>query len=147
MRYLLLMFIVLSGVLVACRGDVDTGDAEEAVRLRLEQDSRGEYAEVWQTLHPTHQAIVSQDKFVECGRETRLQQQRSVETIAILGARQQTKDLPEIGHVEVVTVEVELRNGEDSRRPTYDVVDVDSSWRWVMSDAALRAFAADTCPR
>lgn len=147
MRFVLLALLVLTaGLLPACRGDQDTRDAEDAVRLRLEQDSRGEYAEVWQTLHPAHQAIVTQEKFIECGRELALVRDTTIDSIEILNARQQTRDVPEIGEVEVVTVEAELRTGENSRRPMFDVIEVDDTWRWVMSEAALRAFGAGTCP-
>lgn len=142
----LALIVVTVGSLVACRGGVNTDDAEAAVRLRLEQDSRGEYQAVWQTLHPAHQSIVSRDKFVECGRELRLQREQVAETIEIISAREERKTFPEIGEVDVISVEVELRHGEDARRPSFDVIEVDGSWRWVMSDAALRAFAADTCP-
>jgi hypothetical protein len=143
---LFIMIVVVAGSLSACRGDVDTRGAEEAVRARIEQLSRGDYAAAWETLHPAHQAIVSQEKFVECGRELQLRRDPTVDTIAILESRQTSKEIAGIGEVEVVNVQVEQRTGEEARRPTYDVIEVDGTWRWVLSDAALNAFQAGNCP-
>lgn len=146
MRALSLLLIVLMiGIIAAC-GEEDTGDAEDAVRVRLEQLSRAEYQAAWATMHPAHQAIASEQKFVECGRELQLRSDPAVDSISILDAKSRTINVAEIGETKVVTVDVEMRTGENSRRPSFDVIEVDGTWRWILSDAALRAFREGTCP-
>lgn len=141
----LILGLLMVGLLAGC-GEEDTGDAEDAVRVRLEQLSRGEYGAAWQTLHPTHQTIVSEDAFVSCGRELQLQRDPAVDSISILDATRTNVDVPHIGETDVVTVDVEMRTGEESRRPSFDVIEVDSTWRWVLNEATLRAFSEGRCP-
>ncbi|HUG14189.1 MAG TPA: hypothetical protein VMM78_04150 [Thermomicrobiales bacterium] len=143
---ILVLFVFMACLLASCGGEVDTSDAEASVRLRLEQLSRGEYGKAWDTLHPAHQEIVSRQKFIECGRELALQRDPSVDSIIIIDARQQTKEIVWIGEVEVIEVEVDWRTGENLRRSIDDVIEVDSAWRWVIGEPALRAFQSGVCP-
>lgn len=130
-------------VLTGCMGGQSAGDA---AKERIEQLSRSEYDKAWETLHPAQQAIVSQDKFVECGLASEQAQSPVVDDIRVDDERTERRTVPEVGDVEVHVVDLVIRKGDLAVSQEYELVEVDGDWRWVLNQSALDAFRAGECP-
>jgi hypothetical protein len=142
-RFIVSLATVIAIVVTACGG----GDsAADAVKARIEQTSDGEHAAVWESLHPAHQAIVSQQQFVDCGVQSDSVRSPVVDAIDVLGEDETTAMIPEIGEVEVTVVEVDLRRGEEHAVRRYTVLKEDGEWTWVLSEEALNAYRNGDCP-
>jgi hypothetical protein len=142
--HLALILVVVLGLLVGCRDD--KSPAAEMVVERVELSSRGEHARVWETLHPAHQAIVSQEQFIECGQQSDEVRSPAIEGVEVVSEEASTKTLPEIGEVEVTTVVVDIEQHGETRNTQFDVVQVDGGYRWVLGETALTMFGSGICP-
>jgi hypothetical protein len=137
-------FIILSFALVGC---LFGGDAGDAAKERFVATSKGEYAKAWESLHDDQQAIVSKEKFVECGEEGEAGRAPEIEDVKVLDENVEEKEIAEVGVVESHVIELEWRQGEDVRRGFFDMIDVDGDWKWVLGEDAIEAFRTGECPR
>jgi hypothetical protein len=140
-RSILVAMAVL--VLTACMSSQSAGDA---VKERMEQLSRSEYDKAWETLHPRHQAIVSREKFVECGLASEQIESPVVDRVTIESETTEERTIPELGTVEVRVVEAVLVKGDLALTQFSEMVREDGDWRWVLSESVLEDFRAGECP-
>jgi hypothetical protein len=138
------MLLVLAVVgLAGCMGGQSAGDA---VKERMEQLSRSEYDKAWETLHPRHQAIVPQDKFVECGLASEQVESPVVDRVTIERETTEERTIPELGTIEVRVVEAVLVKGDLALTQFSEMIKEDGEWRWVLSEDVLEDFRAGECP-
>jgi len=140
----LVMTMVGFGLLSGCL--VGGEDAEDAAKARLQATSQGEYAEVWESLHPNQQAVVTKEKFVECGEAGAAARSPEIEDLEVLSESVVEKEIPEVGIVESHVVALQWLQGEDTRGDDFDMVEVDGEWTWVLSAEVLESFRAGECP-
>jgi hypothetical protein len=138
----LLLGIVVFSV-VACGGGES---AEDSARERIEQGSKGEYAKVWDSLHPAQQAMVPEDLFVRCGQEAAQQSDQTVDKVDVTSVKSESKDIPAVGTVDVEVVSVLLRRGDSSTPRIWNMVKADGKWRWVLAQKPLESYQNGQCP-
>lgn len=141
----LLLFVIPMLLLAACIREGESG-AAKSVRERLERSSRGEHALVWESLHPAHQAIVSQEKYVECGEASDQARSPAIENLRITDEENRTVTVAEIGEVNATVVRAEWRGGGEIRTQTFNAINLDGSWRWVLNESLLNQFRNGQCP-
>jgi hypothetical protein len=143
-RALLLIALVLAG----CGGDEeptgDIGAGEFLQRITVDHLS-GDFSDSWEELHPAHQKLISQIQFVYCGeREPALEEDT---TVRILSVKPVMKELPRVPQRRAQAVRIEIRDKEgvvDSY--TAHAVRVGADWRWVLSNAFVKAVEGGKCP-
>ena len=81
----LVVCLTLLMLLAGCRGD---DSASEAVEKLVEDLSDSDYAAAYDMLHPVHQAIVSEELFVDCGEQAEQSGNPAVDEIEIAGESQ-----------------------------------------------------------
>ena len=120
-------------------------EAGAAVKRVVEQEYVGAYGDVWDTLHPRHQRLVTRAEYDECRRgidvagtlESVLILDVKDEPLTVYGLRPRTPSK---------AVEVRVTTDESEFNATYHVVKVGEAWRWVLNDRAARGFARTDCP-
>ena len=142
-----LAICILLAVAAGCALNENEEDhtAGAAVKRVVEQEYVGAYGEVWETLHPRHQRLVSRADYEECRRgidvagtlESVLILDVEDEPLTIYGLRPRTPSK---------AVEVRVTTDETEFTATYHAVRVGGTWRWVLSDRAARGFARTDCP-
>ena len=144
-RLVLLIALVLAG----CGGDDETPtadlDAGEFLQEITAQHLSGEFSDSWEDLHPAHQRLISQIKFVYCGeREPELAEDTTVRILSVKHAR---RSLPKIPQRQVSAVRIELRDEQGVVDAyTSHAVKVEGEWRWVLSPRFIRAVESGNCP-
>jgi hypothetical protein len=144
-RALLAVAFVALATGCALTENSDDHEAGAAVKTLLEREYLGDYAGAWNTLHPRHQRLVTQQQYVDCRSQIDLQ--GTLDSILVLAV----KDRPLNVHglrpgtpakrvtVRVVTDETDYTAG-------YHVVLLREEWRWVLSGSAARGFERENCP-
>jgi hypothetical protein len=139
--------VVLLGLVVfgavACGGGESAGDS---ARTRIEQGSQGEYDKVWESLHPAQKAVVPEDLFIRCSQENAQQTDPTVDKVDITSVKTETKEIPEVGSVEVQVVSAVLHRGDTASPRIWNMVKADGSWRWVLASQPLEKFRSGQCP-
>jgi hypothetical protein len=136
-----MLAVLLTGCLVS-----DDDPAGDAAKDRLLATSRREYADVWESLHPSHQAIVSEEQFASCAQAAEASRAPEISELKVVDESVETKDIPEIGTVASHVIELSWKQGEDTRQTPFDMIEVDGEWKWVLDQSALDAFRAGECP-
>ena|SRR5919106_2354668 len=108
----------------------------------------GDYAAYYEALHPSHQALVSQQQFTRCLR--RGERGGELQEVKILDSYEselEEQGIPE-REAEVVVIRVILdRGGEEVNNvETAFAVQVDDEYRWILGPAAASALADGRCP-
>jgi len=146
-RRIALAVLLATLTLAGCGGEVDpaTMPAGAAQVRFLEDLYGGQFARVYATLHPAHQKLVSRALFVECAKETIAV--GKLDSIEVLDVSDETVPIPELGkrRVKAVRVRITSTSGETDTK-NYREVKVGDQWRWILNDAAVRAYGADSCP-
>jgi hypothetical protein len=142
-----LVTVVLVSIVAGCALTEDSEDHEAgaAVKRVLEQEYFGDYANVWETLHPRHQQLVTQEEYEECRRG--IDVQGTIDSVVVLDV--QDRPLTVYGlppRTPSKQVEVRVVTDETEYTDTYHVVRVGDEWRWVLSDQAARGFDRSACP-
>ena len=143
-RGLLLLVAVLG--LAGCGGDVDPGSTPAGVaQVRFLDDLyNGRVDSAYDTLHPAFQRVVPRSKFVQCTRRARL---GGLDSIEILDVYDDPVRLPNGDKAGAKAVRVRLTSDSgDATTFVSHQVKVGSRWRWILNDAALKAYRAGKCP-
>lgn len=119
--------------------------ASQMVEALVKSLSESDYEAAYDSLHPAHQAIISEAEFVRCGQQQELSGTAQVDEIDITREYKQTRSVRELGDVEVTTVSVNLTQGDQVFPRTWDVVKDNGEWRWVMDGDALDAYWSGRC--
>ena len=158
MRIAILLVVAL-GLAVAACGDSASGgegggdsnavtlpsDPADAALQQLEYVRNDQRARDWSTLHPAHQALVARGAYIECptGGIT-------ITSTEVIEVFEENIPLAGLGDVDTTAVTVEIAGeflgNEVSDRITMHLIDVDGTWRWILTDEALDAFKAGDCP-
>lgn len=143
----LLPALVATLTLAGCGGDVDpaTTPAGMAQIRVLEDLYNGRLTRAYASLHPAHQKVVPEARFAECSRG--VVDRGGLDSIDVLDVFDQTVRIPGLGkeRTKAVRVRVTSTSGETDTFVDHEVK-VGSRWRWVLNDAALRAYRAGKCP-
>ncbi|MDQ3548927.1 MAG: DUF4878 domain-containing protein [Chloroflexota bacterium] len=139
---LLLVGMFLSLLFVGCGDDESASDAVEEL---VEALSASDYAAAYDMLHPAHQAVVSEEVFVDCGQQQDMNGPARVDAIEITGELERTRDVPELGEIEVTVVAVNLTQGDEVFPRTWDVVKDDGEWRWMLGADTLVNYREGRC--
>lgn len=133
--------VVISMVLIN-RFDVDLGDSPEgdAAREELQLATQGRHEERWDLLHPDQQIAVPLDLFVTCAE---YDDAGSVEILASF-ANDDTF-ISRAGIVDSRVVIFTISEGSDEAGYV-EMVDVDGTWRWTMTDEQIDDYEAGRCP-
>jgi hypothetical protein len=133
-------------LLAGCGGDVAPGrtPAGLAQVVFLDDVYNGRLDSAYKTLHPAYQRFVSRARFVTCTRKAAL---GGLDSIEILDVYNSPVDIPGSGRVPAKAVRVRLTSS-DGEATTFvnHEVKVGPRWRWVLNDAAARAYRAGRCP-
>ena len=129
-----------------CGGDVDpaaTPAGLAQVRF-LDQLYNGQIERAYATLHPAYQRVVPRSRFVQCTRRAAL---GGLDSIEVLDVYDDPVQIPGAGKAGAKAVRVRLTSS-DGQATTFvnHEVKVGPRWRWVLNDAALKAFQAGKCP-
>jgi hypothetical protein len=143
----LVVAVLAAAVLVAgCGGEVDparTPAGSAQVRF-LEDVYNGRVDRAYASLHPAFQRIVPRARFVECTRRARL---GGLDSIEVLDVYNDPVEIPGSGKVPAKAVRVRLTSSSgDTTTFVSHEVKVGPRWRWVLNDAATRAYRAGRCP-
>jgi hypothetical protein len=143
----LVVAVLAAAVLVAgCGGEVDPArtPAGSAQVHFLEDVYNGRLDRAYGSLHPAFQRIVPRARFVECTRRARL---GGLDSIEILEVYDDPVEIPGSGKVRAKAVRVRLTSSSgDTTTFVSHEVKVGPRWRWVLNDAATRAYRAARCP-
>lgn len=129
--------------LLVLRDDDGPGDV---ARERYELLSASRYDDAWALLHPSHQAVVSEETFERCGLESETTHNPVVDAVEVMGETEgHADDMYGIGPVDYTLVEIRLRRGEDYVYSNDPMIEVNGKWRWTMSQPVIDAFQVG-CP-
>ena len=124
----------------------------EFLRRHLEYELSGEFARSWDELHPSHQEVVTRERYAECraelfersGPSTEL---RSFEVLDVADDSEPIAGIAETSS-KAVTAEITIGvNGDSSTAlDTLHAVHVDGRWTWVFPAGVYQAYASGSRP-
>ena len=133
-------------LLAGCGGDIDPGRTPAGLaQVRfLDNLYNGRLDPVYAALHPAYRRLVPRKRFVACTHAAAL---GGLDSIEILDVYNDPVDIPGSGRVPAKAVRVRLTSS-DGEATTFvnHEVKVGPRWRWVLNDAATRAYRAGRCP-
>jgi hypothetical protein len=136
-----------AALLAGCGGEDDPAHtAAGAAEVRLLEDLYdGRLDRAYATLHPAYQRIVPRARFVRCARTVELGDLGSIDVLKVY---EDPVVIPGSGEVDADAVQVRLTSssGETTEPFVRHEVKVGDQWRWVLNDAAARAYRAGRCP-
>lgn len=151
MRWVVLL--VLAGALLACGGNDGTSE-EAAVRKAagelMTQVQDGQYDRIWASLHPEYQAVIPEQRLIDCSAQF----PAAFVTFEIGEAELHEFAADEIGQIDAwqVGIDYELNDafsdpdgstGMSSR--TMQFVDVGDNWTWFPGTGELQTFRKGGC--
>ena len=146
MTRLLVTALAVVAVVAGCGGDVDPGRTPAGLaQVRFLDDLyHGRVAQAYDSLHPAFQRIVPRARFVQCTRQARL---GGLDSIEILDVYDDPVRLPYGGKAGAKAVRVRLTSDSgDATTFVSHQVKVGPRWRWILNEAALKAYRAGKCP-
>lgn len=138
--------LTLAVIVAGCgrTGDPGRTPAGLAQVRFLYQLYNGRLDSVYDTLHPAYQRLVPRARFVACTRKAAL---GGLDSIDILDVYDSSVEIPGSGRVDAKAVRVRLTSSQGSSTTFVNhEVEVGTHWRWVLNDAAARAYRAGRCP-
>ncbi len=142
-----LIVVVCSTIFASCGGDGEP--AADVARRQIELTSQGQFAEVWDMLHPAQQAVVPQQLYIDCGRVLAREGSSTVDRIEIGSTNEDERNIPWVGETDVRVVSATVYRGDDPSPVAVALVRSDDEWRWVIGEdqiPALEAFQRGECP-
>jgi Cu2+-containing amine oxidase len=143
----ILLAAALAVLTAGCALSEDSEDHEAgtAVKRVLEQEYFGDYGGAWDTLHPDHQRLVTRQEYFDC--RSGIDVQGTIDSVVVLDVRDRPLTVYGLTpRTPAKQVEVRVVTDETDYTSTYHVVNVEDSWRWVLSDEAARGFERTDCP-
>lgn len=129
-----LVVVVFVALLAACGGSDDTDSgAEQAVVETIEQRLAGQWAPLYQTLHPAHQELVSREDFLACADDV-LGHMPAARIRAVDSHEERTTIPATDVETDSMAVTIEISAGDETATTTAHTVEVDGEWRWILSE-------------
>jgi hypothetical protein len=142
------LLVVVAVVVAGCGGEEDpaaSGAGVAAVR-KYENLYSGNFERAWDDLHPAHQRVVSQTRFVRCARQAiAVGDLESIEVLDVFDDDIRVAGLRE-RRAKAVRARVSSFHGESFTAEEHEV-EVDGRWRWILNSAAVAAYRQGRCPR
>lgn len=113
------------------------GAAEQAWEEQLNQYINGQFNQLYQTLHPTQQRLVSEETYVACVQEHPLPADTTFTLIDQFEEEIQLPGTIEVWPTVAFTATVESDSSGESMNRTFHVINVDGQWRWMSSDLTV----------
>lgn len=152
MQWLLIGGIAAIGVLIAVGAAIyllvlrDDESAGDVATRRYELLSESRYADAWELLHPSHQAVVPLEDFERCGLESETTSSPQISGIEVLSETEsRDEDFYGIGPVDFTMVEIRWTAGSDTIYSNDPMIEVNGEWRWTLSQPVIDAFQVG-CP-
>jgi hypothetical protein len=132
-------------------------DAGDFMKELYERQLRGQYGRVWESLHPSHKAVVSREEFDACTRQndgggTRVTVsvvETYDEPVRALGSTHEEGE-SEIKDSTAVTLRFNYSNpltGKPAEEhATVHAVAIGGEWRWILSPESFNAYVKGECP-
>jgi hypothetical protein len=148
-------------VLVGCgggSGDDDTDavgpdqSASEFLVEHVERSLKGQFARVWENLHPAHQDVVSKSQFNRCQSEQFEEEVGALPTDTKVEAVEEYDESVEppggLGTLDTkaVTLRISSESAEEAATDTSHAVMVDGNWKWFLDHADFEAYSNGDCP-
>jgi len=123
-------------------------ESAEAFWTRLlPAQGRGEWAAIWDTLHPAHQAVVTKERFVSCSD---LNKWTGTTEMKVLSTREELFGPPEAGlQPPTLTTALTIQASFDGDAPellTDHAWNLGGRWRWALHQPSYEAFRKGVCP-
>ena len=107
----------------------------------ITQFSRGQTGPLWDTLHPTDQAVVSRARYMACQKNEGFDLMK----IKVLQTYSDTVNVGD--HPESSTaVSIRVTADDGITTATMHAVKVNGKWRWILSSADYAAYKTGRCP-
>jgi hypothetical protein len=115
--------------------------AADFIRQVTTQFSRGQAGPLWDTLLPADQAVVSRSRYMAC-------QSNSGFDLMKIKVLQTYPDTVDVGGKSTPSTAVSVRVTADdgTTTATMHAVNLNGSWRWILSPADHAAYAKGKCP-
>jgi hypothetical protein len=146
-RIAIVLAALLAAVSAGCALSEDSEDHDSgaAVKTLLEQEYFGDYGAAWDSLHPSHQRLVTRQEYEECRRG--IDVQGTIEQVVVLDVRDEPLTVFGLPPgTPSKRVEVRVVTDETEYTAAYHVIRIGDEWRWVLSDRAARGFNRTDCP-
>jgi hypothetical protein len=127
---------------VAGRCDVDPQLASDFALQLANAEIAGDWAAVYDMLHPNQKAVVPRDLFIEC-RSTDVVRATGAE---VVGVFTETISVPEVPDTESYAVTLALTFPDQTvQNMTLHIYEIDTGFAWVLGDESIAAFSAGQC--
>lgn len=135
--------LAAAAALAGCGGGSTQPSADAVVKGLYQHISAGQYGPAYDSLHPSHQALISRGRYEDCMRQAIVPQITSVQTVKTYKDPLDVTGIPQ--HTsEAVTVKLTTPAGPLTQ--TAHAVKVAGQWRWILSSAAVRSVKQGGCP-
>lgn len=127
---------------VAGRCDVEPQLASDFALQLANAEIAGDWAAVYDWLHPNQQAVVPRELFLEC---------RSSDTVrateaAVVGVMTETISVPEVPDQQSYAVTLSLTfPDQEPQNITLHIYEIDTGFAWVLGDESIAAFSTGQC--
>ena len=114
----------------------------------LAEHFRGQYRLAYDSLHPSHQALVTRDNYAYCvGRVLTTIKLGPVKTVDVVDAPLHRNGIPQTT-AKQVTLKITALQGKmrDSWEQSFRAVHVGGRWAWILPDSDVDDYRAGRCP-
>ena len=127
---------------VAGRCDVDPQLASDFALQLADAEIAGDWASVYDMLHPNQKAVVPRDLFIECRTSDGVRATGA----EVAGVTTETISVPEVPDTESYAVTLALTFSDQTvQNITLHIYEVDGGFAWVLGDESIAAFSAGQC--
>jgi hypothetical protein len=157
-RSLVVLPVVALALLAAGCGGSSAGDPETAaarpdtpdgmLKRVLAEHFRGQYRLAYDSLHPSHKALVTRENYAYCvGRVLTTIELGPVKTVDVVDAPLHRNGIPQTT-AKQVTLKITAVEGKmrDSWEQSFRAVRVGGRWTWILPDSDVDDYRAGRCP-